>query len=335
MNSSSTLFSFRAHTPFSLILAEVMQDAGIRAYVGKLSMDKSSRESYVEDSSDASLDAAASFVKKCNALTKNLKPSERLVEPILTPRFVPTCSNELLRGLGDLSRSHGLRIQSHMAESHEQVQWVREDRGKEDMDVFESVSRIISPLREIPVSNSLPPQNGLLTPRTIQAHCTFLDTPSLAHVSQCGTSIAHCPLSNSYFSAKPFLLREALHAGVKVGLGTDIAGGYSTDIMCSMRQAVIVSRMREGSKILEAESSQTENKGNLGINWAESLFLATKGGAAAMGLHPGVGIFEVGAPFDAQRSKFFLSYEEGLTNPGIKSGSGMQTVEGVSVPSTS
>ncbi len=66
--------------------------------------------------------------------------STRLIEPILTPRFVPTCSNELLRGLGNLSQAKCLRIQSHMAESHDQVQWVRKERGKEDMDVFESVS---------------------------------------------------------------------------------------------------------------------------------------------------------------------------------------------------
>ena len=58
--------------------------------------------------------------------------------------------------------------------------------------------------------------------------------------------MAHCPLSNAYFSAKPFPLREALQRSVKVGLGTDVAGGYSLDIMDAMRQAVAVSRMREG-----------------------------------------------------------------------------------------
>ena len=93
-------------------------------------------------------------------------------------------------------------------------------------------------------------QSGLLTPRTVQAHCTFLDPPSLAHVAQRGTAVAHCPLSNAYFSAEPFRLREALRAGVKVGLGTDIAGGYAIDIMSSMRQAVAVSGMREGARLM-------------------------------------------------------------------------------------
>lgn len=264
----------------NLILAEAMQGAGIRAYIGKLSMDISSRETYTEGSVEASLSSAESFVNKCNALEELRSSSTRLIEPILTPRFVPTCSNELLRGLGNLSQAKCLRIQSHMAESHDQVQWVRKERGKEDMDVFEST--------------------GLLTSRTIQAHCTFLDPPSLAHVSTRGTSIAHCPLSNSYFSAKPFPLREAISAKVKVGLGTDIAGGYSADIMSAMRQAVIVSRMREGTRVVrEGEASRSEE--SLAVNWIEALFLATKGGAIAMGLRPGIGNFEVGAPFDAQR----------------------------------
>ena len=121
-----------------------MQNAGIRAYIGKLSMDISSRETYVEKSAEASLSSAESFADKCNAMNERRKLSARLVEPILTPRFVPTCSNKLLRGLGDLAKEKGLRIQSHMAESHDQVQWVQKERGMEDINVFESVSTSIT-----------------------------------------------------------------------------------------------------------------------------------------------------------------------------------------------
>ena len=119
-----------------------MQSAGIRAYIGKLSMDISSRETYIEESAKASLSSAESFARKCKALNEKNGPSVGLVEPILTPRFVPTCSEKLLRGLGDLSKEQNLRIQSHMAESHDQVLWVQKERGMEDMDVFESVSII-------------------------------------------------------------------------------------------------------------------------------------------------------------------------------------------------
>ncbi|KAJ6508529.1 hypothetical protein C8R45DRAFT_967724 [Mycena sanguinolenta] len=263
----------------NLILAEVMQAAGLRAFVGKLSMDISTRPSYRELSMEASYQAAQSFVQKCRALTASLPSHERLVEPVLTPRFVPTCSGLLLSALGKLSAAENLRIQSHLAEALDQVEYVRNECGAEDIEVFD--------------------RSGLLTPRTIQAHCTFLDVPSLEHIHSCGTAIAHCPLSNSYFSAEPFRLREALDKGVKVGLGTDVAGGYSLDLMSSMRHAVSVSRMRQGSKEMIADSDGK----SLTIDWKESLYLATKGGATALGLSTGV--FGVGLPFDAQEIRLF------------------------------
>jgi len=105
-----------------------------------------------------------------------------------------------------------------------QVDYVRRERGKSDVDIFA--------------------QFRLLTPRTVQAHCTFLDPLSLVDVAKSGAAIAHCPLSNAYFSAKPFRLREALNLGVKVRLGTDIAGGYDIDIMGCMRQAVSLADAR-------------------------------------------------------------------------------------------
>lgn len=103
-------------------------------------MDMSSRPTYVEPSAQASLDSAWSFVSRCRALTKDLQPHERLVEPVLTPRFVPTCSDELLRGLGELSAREGLKVQSHLAEAYDEVEWVRKERGMEDIDVFEKVN---------------------------------------------------------------------------------------------------------------------------------------------------------------------------------------------------
>ena len=108
-----------------------------------------------------------------------------------------------------------------------------------------------------------------------------------------------------------------------VGLGTDIAGGYSIDIMNAMRQVVIVSRMREGARVMASKADRTKRTGeeadaskadqssstgeneerSLSIDWREALFLATTGGAAALGLPKGVGTFAVGVPFDAQSSE--------------------------------
>ncbi|KAI0333663.1 Metallo-dependent hydrolase [Cubamyces sp. BRFM 1775] len=273
-------------TETNLLLARLTQEKGpIRAFVGKLSMDISSRPTYVEASAQDSISAARDFCDRCTDMVRSMPEHMQLVEPVLTPRFVPTCSPALLSGLGSISEQKNVRIQSHMAEAHDQVQHVRQERGEEDMDVFL--------------------HSNLLTSRTVQAHCTFLSPEELRRLATTGTAVAHCPLSNAYFSAEPFRLREALDAGVRVGLGTDIAGGYSIDIMDAMRHAVTVSRMREGARI-RASSSQERSHAEddiakpLSIDWKEALYLATRGGALALGLPKGCGTFTVGAPFDAQ-----------------------------------
>ena len=87
-----------------------------------------------------------------------------------------------------------------------------------------------------------------------------------------------------------------------MGLGSDIAGGYELGIQGAMRMSVAVSRLREGLLGRENESQGDCVPRNPRIDWKESLYLATKGGAEAMGLPQGSGWFNVGAPFDAQQS---------------------------------
>ena len=117
-----------------------MQTIGIRAFVGKLSMDISSRPTYVESSAISSLRSAEEFIDNCRNLVSSYEPHRRLVEPVITPRFVPTCSDDLLQGLGKLARDKGVRIQSHLAEAHEEVQWVLGERHKNDIDIFDEAS---------------------------------------------------------------------------------------------------------------------------------------------------------------------------------------------------
>lgn len=129
--------------PFgSLILAETMQRIGIRAFIGKLSMDISTRPTYVEPTHSESIASARSFIDRVKALVSHLPDHARLVEPVLTPRFVPTCSDALLQGLGELAEQTGIRVQSHLAEARDQMKAVQESRGMSDLKVFERVSRL-------------------------------------------------------------------------------------------------------------------------------------------------------------------------------------------------
>lgn len=121
-------------------------------------------------------------------LVAPLPPHERLIQPVITPRFVPTCSDELLTRLGEIAASRGIQIQSHMCESRDQMAWVEETRGRPDPDVFDTA--------------------GLLTPHTVQAHVTSFPPPLVGLVKTRGVTVAHCPLSNAYFSDAAFPLRE-------------------------------------------------------------------------------------------------------------------------------
>jgi guanine deaminase len=102
-------------------------------------MDQSTRPTYVESSTSTSLASAKSFIDRCRSLTQNIPSHERLVEPVLTPRFVPTCTDELLNGLAHMSREEHVRVQSHLAEARDQVDWVKSTRNADDIDVFDKV----------------------------------------------------------------------------------------------------------------------------------------------------------------------------------------------------
>ena len=103
-------------------------------------MDISSRPTYVEESSQVALDSISSFIDRCRSSVAHLAEHEQLVKPVITPRFVPTCSDELLVGLGNLSGEKQAHVQSHLAEARDQVDWVRNTRHAEDIDVFDRVS---------------------------------------------------------------------------------------------------------------------------------------------------------------------------------------------------
>lgn len=128
------------HEAISIILAEAFQAVGLRVFVGKLSMDQSSRPSYRETSTSSSLVSARSFIRRCRGLVSSVPAPLRLVEPVLTPRFVPTCSDAVLRGLSLISRGENVKVQSHLAEALDQVDYVRQSRGKSDIDIFHDVS---------------------------------------------------------------------------------------------------------------------------------------------------------------------------------------------------
>lgn len=141
---------------------------------------------------------------------------------------------------------------------------------------------------------------GLLTERTILAHCVHLSEDEKAVIKARDAKISHCPASNTAITSGTAKVRELLEAGLTVGLGTDVSGGYSPSILEEVRQAILVSRhvaMYHG----DAAKLSTE----------EALYLATRGGAKVVGLEDQIGMFAVGMDWDAQMISLGSVSEDG------------------------
>ncbi|XP_067886702.1 guanine deaminase isoform X4 [Heterodontus francisci] len=193
-----------------------------------------------------------------------------LVKPIVTPRFVPSCSSELLQQLGSFANSNNLHIQSHISESHAELDVVKEifPKCKDYSDVYD--------------------KHGLLTDKTIMAHGVYLSDEELKLFHKKGAAISHCPNSNISLCSGLFDIRNALNHKVNVGLGTDVSGGYSPSVLNAVRAAMDV------TKILSLKASDNES-----LSYEEIFRVATLGGSQALGLDKLTGNFEVGKDFDA------------------------------------
>ncbi|MBR6825986.1 MAG: amidohydrolase family protein, partial [Oscillospiraceae bacterium] len=107
------------HAPATTLLMEKLDATGLVTYVGKVNMDRNSPDYLREANAAASLEATEAWICDTRSRFANTKP-------ILTPRFVPTCTDELLKGLGELSRKYKVPVQSHLSENLGEIAWVRE-----------------------------------------------------------------------------------------------------------------------------------------------------------------------------------------------------------------
>jgi guanine deaminase len=258
------------HVEATRILADICLEKGQRALVGKCNMSRNAPDFY----RDASVEESLRVTEECIAHIRSADPGGQLVRPVLTPRFAISCDDELLRGLGRIAaREPDLPIQTHFNEAEQEMQATRGlfPQFDSEADLYEHF--------------------GLLGPRSILAHCCYVTEYEMERLRALGCGVAHCPVSNMTvgggFMAAP--VREFLRRGIKVGLGTDSGGGFSSSILDAMRQAIIASHARE-------VMSKGQDKG---LRIAEVFCLATLGGAQVCSLEDRVGNFVVGKDFDA------------------------------------
>ena len=247
------------HRKSSLILMRQMESAGLRGYVGKVSMDRNSPDILIEGTDEAIAEEEA-FLDEASHFSKVL--------PIITPRFIPSCSDRLLEWLGDTARDRRLPVQSHLDENLSEVEWVRElcpwSRSYAD-----AYSRF-----------------GLLGDSpTIMAHVVWPTEEEMDLLSKRDVYVAHSPSSNTNLRSGIAPVRRFLDKGIHVGLATDAAGGSSLSMLRMVTDAVQVSKLR----------SRYVDDSDKPLRFSEAFYLASKGGGSFFGK---VGSFETGYDAD-------------------------------------
>ncbi|NXS60785.1 GUAD deaminase, partial [Brachypteracias leptosomus] len=133
---------------------------GQRAFVGKVCMDMNDTvPQYKESTADS------------------VKETER-VQPVITPRFGPSCTEDLLSALGNIAQARDLHVQSHISENEEEIKLVE--------NMFPAYQNY----------TDLYDKNKLLTSKTVMAHACYLSEEELKLFSLRGAAISHCPSSN-------------------------------------------------------------------------------------------------------------------------------------------
>ena len=250
------------HSPATMLLMEKLEESGLVTFVGKVNMDTNSPEYLREkDSVSDTIADTKEWIKK----SQNFKNTK----PIITPRFIPTCTSELLSSLNELQMQHNLPVQSHLSENKEEIEWVK--RLHPDIGSYGEVYDHFGMFGDTP---------------TIMAHCVWSEGAEEDLLKKNGVYVAHCPQSNTNISSGIAPIRRFLNKGIRVGLGSDVAGGCHTSIFRAMSDAIQVSKLYY--RLIDQHETPLTEK--------EAFYLGTKGGGSFFGK---VGSFDAGYEFDA------------------------------------
>lgn len=251
------------HRESTKVLMDLLEQSGMVAYVGKVNMDRNSPEYLIEETKE-SVEETIRFFQEVGNKYENVKP-------IITPRFVPSCTSELMEQLGKMSEEYGIPVQSHLSENPSEIEWVADLHKNSTCygDVYD--------------------QFGLFGQKQkgIMAHCVYstMSPEEMELLKTRNIWVAHCPESNMNLTSGLAPIKKYLKEKIKVGLGSDIAGGTKLSIFSAMADAI---RM---SKLYKIYVDKAEDI----LTIPEVFYMATLGGGSFFGK---VGTFQKGYEFD-------------------------------------
>ncbi|XP_025269126.1 guanine deaminase [Camponotus floridanus] len=251
------------YTEASAILGQKCSQFGQRAFIGKVNMNDPRDDGYYE-TTEKSIETTKAFIEAID------KIADPLVKPIITPRFALSCDLDLMKQLAEIAKEKDLHIQSHVSENKDEIKAVKEKFGLATYtDVYETA--------------------GLLTNKTILAHGVYLEDSELSTLAKTGTAIIHCPTSNLNLKSGLCDVRRLKANNVNVGIGTDVSGGSSYNILDEIRSVLHVSNA----------VSFSSTGDYVPLDYKDVFTMATLGSAKALSIEDKVGNFMPGKEFDA------------------------------------
>lgn len=264
----AVIFATRHRTATELLM-DLLEDSRLVTYVGKINMDQNAPANLKEQNAEESAFNTFGWIN-------HIFDKYKYTKPILTPRFIPSCSKQLLEELREVRKAYDLPVQSHLSENPEEVELVRNLFPEADFygDCYDRYD----------LFGNKP--DGEFNSPTVMAHCVYSSEAEAELIKKNGVMVAHCPASNMNLSSGIAPIRKYLDMGICVGLGSDIAGGQTESIFRAMTDAIQVSKMYW--RIVDKSAKP--------LTFAEAFYMATAGGGQFFG---SVGKFEVGYEFDA------------------------------------
>ena len=253
------------HTESTHLLMHLFEEAGMGALVGKVAMNR--------DCPEALSESVEQMVQGYEELTKSSIINQHsslppLVRPIITPRFIPSCTPEMLRACGELAAKYELPVQSHLSENKDEIALVQE--LEKDSSCYGDAFDRYGLFGQSP---------------TVMAHCVWSSDEEQELMKRRGVVVAHCPTSNLNLASGMAPVRQFLDRGLRVGLGSDVSGGHDLSIFKMMVYAIQVSKLH-----------YQQNHERAFLTLSETFWIATKSAGSFFGQ---VGSFEPGYEFDA------------------------------------